>query len=499
MTGFPDYDHYDGLGLADLVRKRAVLPAELVEEAISRIERWNPRLNAVVHPMFDIGRARAGEPLPEGPFQGVPFLLKDLLDAYAGVPMTSGCRAQRNYVPEHDSELVRRYKQAGVVVLGKTNLPELGIMGYTEPELFGPCRNPWNPEHTPGGSSGGSAAAVAAGMVPLASGGDGGGSIRIPAACCGIFGLKPSRGRNPTGPDYGELWQGAVVSHVLTRTVRDSAAMLDAIQGADPGAPFVIAPPERPYLEEVKREPGRLRIAFDTSSPVGKGVDPECIKAVENAARLLEGLGHHVEAAAPNVDGQALAIAYVVMNYGEMAADLKEIEARYGKKAAREGLELTTRVGAMLGGTISAGEFVAAIRQWDKAARAMGTFFQTYDLYLTPTLARPPVKIGELAMKPPERMLAQVMNTLGAGGLLKAAGLVEKLALEILAAVPFTQLANTTGLPAMSVPLHWTESGLPCGVQFTGPFGAEDRLFRLAAQLEQASPWFDRRPPLITP
>ncbi|HYG59025.1 MAG TPA: amidase, partial [Symbiobacteriaceae bacterium] len=224
MGSFPEYDRYDGLGLAALVKQGALSAAELCQEAMDRISERNPRLNAVVYTMFDQGLHAARAGLHGGPFQGVPFLLKDLLDAYAGVPMTSGSKAFRNFVPAYDSEMVQRYKRAGVVILGKTNTPEFGLLGVTEPELFGPCRNPWNPAHTPGGSSGGSAAAVAAGMVPLASGGDGGGSIRIPASCCGIFGLKPSRGRTPTGPDYGEIWQGAVVGHVLTRTVRDSAA-----------------------------------------------------------------------------------------------------------------------------------------------------------------------------------------------------------------------------------------------------------------------------------
>ena len=291
MSRFKDYDKYDAMGLADLVKKKELTPSELVEEAIALIEKSNPRLNAVVHKMYDIGRATAKGKLPDGPFHGVPFLLKDLLDAYAGVPLTSGSRAYRAYIPKEDSEMVRRYKKAGLVVIGKTNLPEFGLLGYTEPELFGPCRNPWNTEHTPGGSSGGSAAAVAVGMVPIASGGDGGGSIRIPASCCGIFGFKPSRGRNPTGPEYGELWQGAVVSHVLTRSVRDSAAALDAVQGPESGAPYVIAPPLMPYLEEIRREPKKLFIAVNTTSPVGREVHPECIKAVEKTVKLLEGLG----------------------------------------------------------------------------------------------------------------------------------------------------------------------------------------------------------------
>ena len=495
MAGFAEYDRYDGLGMAALVKGGEVSAAELSEEAIRRIERINPTINAVVHKMYDAGRRTAAGPLPDGPFQGVPFLLKDMLDAYAGAPMTAGSRALRHHVPEYDSELVQRFKRAGVVVLGKTNLPEFGMLGITEPELFGPCRNPWNPAHTPGGSSGGSAAAVAAGIVPIASASDGGGSIRIPASACGLFGLKPSRGRVPTGPVYGELWQGAVVGHVVSRSVRDSAAMLDAVQGADPGAPYTIAPPERAYLDEIRQAPRPLRIAMDVTSPVGKGVDPECVTAVERAARLLESLGHRVEQARPEIDGQALAISYVIMNYGEAAAELMEVEARFGKAAAAE-VELATKMAAMLGRSISAGEFVAATREWDRAGRALGRFFQTYDLYLTPTLARPPVKVGELGLKPSEQRMAKLFTTLNAGGLLKRAGLVEQIALEMLAALPFTQLANVTGVPAMSVPLHWSSAGLPVGVQFVAPFGDEATLFRLAAQLEQAAPWFDRRPTL---
>jgi amidase len=495
MAGINDYVKYDALGLADLVKKKKVSAAELVEEAISRIEAGNPKLNAVIHAMYDIGRKAAKGKLPEGPFTGVPFLLKDLLDAFAGVPLTSGCRAYRNFIPERDSELVARYRKAGLVVIGKTNLPEFGLVAYTEPDLFGACRNPWDLERTPGGSSGGSAASVAAGFVPMASGGDGGGSIRIPSSNCALFGLKPSRGRNPTGPDYGELWQGATVGHVLSRSVRDSAAALDAVAGPDPGAPYVIAPPERPYMQEIKKDPGKLRIAFSTESPVKKGVDPECVKAVKQTAKLLSGLGHRVEEKAPPVAFEALAIGYFIMYLGEMAADLRIIKETYGRRAARREVELVTRTLALLGRAVSSGEFVAAIREWDKAARVMGTFFETYDLYLTPTTARPPVKIGELKPKPAEVVLMKIVNGLGAGKLLKATGIVEQLAVDNLAATPFTQLANLTGLPAMSVPLSWTKDGLPVGLHFMAPFGQEARLLRLAAQLEKAAPWFDKRAP----
>ena len=495
MAGIKEYVKYDALGLADLVKKKKVSPSELVEEAIGRIEAGNPKLNAVVHAMYDIGRKAAKGRLPNGPFTGVPFLLKDLLDAYAGVPLTSGCRAYRNFVPTRDSAMVERYKKAGLVTIGKTNLPEFGLVAYTEPDLFGPCRNPWNLERTPGGSSGGSAAAVAAGFVPMASGGDGGGSIRIPSSNCALFGLKPSRGRNPTGPDYGELWQGAVVGHVLSRSVRDSAAALDALAGPDPGAPYVIAPPERPYSQEIRKNPGKLTIAFSTVSPVGKPVDKENIAAVKKTAKLLAGLGHRVEEKAPPVAFRDLAIGYFIMYLGEMAADIKIVKDTYGRRAARREVELVTRTLGLLGRAVTSGEFVAAIREWDKAARVMGTFFEKYDLFLTPTTARPPVRIGELKPKPAEVVLMKIVNGLGAGKLLKATGIVEQLAIDNLAATPFTQLANLTGLPAMSVPMHWTADGLPCGVHFVAPFGNEARLLCLAAQLEKAAPWFNNRAP----
>ncbi len=495
MAGIKEYVKYDALGLAELVKKKKVSAAELVEEAITRIEAGNPKLNAVIHTMYDIGRKAAKGKLPDGPFTGVPFALKDLLDAYAGVPLTGGCRAYRNFVPSRDSELVARYKRAGLVVIGKTNLPEFGLVAYTEPDLFGPCRNPWDLERTPGGSSGGSAAAVAAGFIPMASGGDGGGSIRIPSANCALFGLKPSRGRNPTGPDYGELWQGATVGHVISRSVRDSAAALDSLNGPDPGAPYAIAPPERPYAQEIKKDPGKLRIAFSSVSPVGKGVDKECVDTVKKTAKLLAGLGHKVEEAAPPVAFRELAIGYFTMYLGEMAADVRIVKDTFGRKAAKREVELVTRTLALLGRAVSSGEFVAAIREWDKAARVMGTFFEKYDLFLTPTTARPPVKIGELKPKPAEVVLMKIVNALGAGKLMKATGIVEQLAIDNLAATPFTQLANLTGLPAMSVPMHWTKDGLPCGAHFVAPFGQEARLLRLAAQLEKAAPWFDRRPP----
>ena len=497
MGGFKEYNQYDGLGLAELVRKKEISAAELCEEAIARIESVNPTLNAVITPMYDLARQAVQATLPDGPFTGVPFLLKDLLGDYAGVPQTMGSRACQNYVPGQDSELVKRYKKSGLVILGKTNTPEFGLLGITEPELHGPTRNPWNPDHTPGGSSGGSAAAVASGMVPLASANDGAGSIRIPAAYCGLFGLKVTRGRTPNGPIHGRTWQGAIVEHVISRSVRDSAAMLDATQGADAGAPFVIPPPQKPYMQEIEDRPRRLKIAFNVQSPIDTDVHPECILAVEQTVRLLEDLGHQVEDARPKVDGHALAKSLLILYSAEVATLFDALIPLLGRKVKPSDVETLTWTIGLLGRNYSASQVVKANREWELAGRIMGRFHETYDLYLTPTVAYPPVKIGELALKPIERALLKVINSLRLGRLLIASGITDKLAVENLSKTPFTQLANFTGQPAMSVPLHWTPDNLPCGVQFMGRYGDEATLLRLAAQLEEAQPWFDKRPPIF--
>jgi amidase len=497
MAGFKEYDQYDGLGLAELVKKKEISTAELCEEAIDRIERFNPALNAVIAPMYDLARRAVNKGLPDGPFCGVPFLLKDLLSDYAGVPQTMGSRACKNYIPAEDSELVKRYKQVGLVILGKTNTPEFGLLGITEPELHGPTRNPWNPDHTPGGSSGGSAAAVASGMVPLASANDGAGSIRIPAACCGLFGLKVTRGRTPNGPLHGRTWQGAVVEHVISRTVRDSAAILDATQGADAGAPFVIPPPQQAYMKEIEERPGRLRIAFNKQSPIDTDVHPECIRAVEQTVGLLEELGHQVEETRPEVDGQALAKGLLILYSAEVTTIFDALIPLLGRKVKPSDVETVTWTLGLLGRTYTAGQIVKANREWELAGRIMGRFHEAYDLYLTPTIAYPPVKIGEMALKPIESILLKVINSMGLGRLLIASGVTDKLAVENLSKTPFTQLANFTGQPAMSVPLHWTPENLPCGVHFMGRYGDEATLLRLAAQLEEAQPWFDKRPPFF--
>ncbi len=496
MGGFREYDKYDATGLAELVRKKKVSPRELCEEAISRIEQLNPQLNAVIYTLFEEALRDAEGPLHKGPFTGVPFLIKDVIQALAGTPLTFGCQAWRNNITGFDSEYVARLKRTGLVILGKTNVPEFGLMPCTEPELFGPTRNPWNTDKSPGGSSGGSGAAVASRMVPMAAGNDGGGSIRIPASCCGVFGLKPTRGRNPLGPDYGEEWQGAVVEHVLTLSVRDSAALLDATAGEDCGAPYIIPPPERSYLEEIRKSPGKLRIGFTTRSVIDTEVHPECVRAVEETAALLSKLGHHVERAEPDLDGRAIAMSYLMLYLGEVAADIEKTRGMTGRKPKRSEFETTTWTLGLLGRTFSAGDFVREMRIWNDVARSFGRFFQSYDLHLTPVTAFPPLDIGALQPKPAEKVLMKAVNALGLGGLLKSSGIVEQIALDSMSRFPFTLLANLSGLPAMSVPLHWSADGLPCGSHFIARFGDEAALFRLAAQLEKARPWFNRRPPL---
>ena len=493
-SGFDEYEAYDGCGLAELIRKGEVSAAEVCEAAIERIEQRNPRINAVVTPLFDFGRAALRSLPPAAPFCGVPFLLKDHLSALAGTPLTFGSRALRDYVPDHDSELVARYRRAGLVILGKTNTPEFGITAFTEPELFGPARNPWDLDRTPGGSSGGAAAAVAAGIVPLAGGGDGGGSIRIPAAYCGLFGLKPSRGRTPTGPDFAEIFQGAVIEHVITRSVRDSAAMLDAVAGPDVGAPYVVAPPERPFTEETRRDPRRLRIAFDVRSPVDAQVHPEHVKAVLRAAILLGKLGHDVEEARPELDFKALADSYVTVLCGEVAAEFEEVEAHLGRRLRPGDVEAVTWIIGIVGRSLPAVPFARARRLWGSASRTMGRFHGTYDLYLTPTTAQPPARIGELLPGPLELAGMKAAGHLRLGLVLRKSGIFASSVQRNLARTPFTQLANLTGQPAMSVPLHWTDHGLPCGVHFTAPIGDEATLFQLAAQLEREAPWHNRRP-----
>jgi amidase len=496
VGGFPEYERHDGLGLAELVRGGEVTPAELVEEAIARVERLNPLLNAVIHPMYDTARRTAAGPVA-GPFAGVPFLIKDLVALVAGEPYRAGSRLLEKFVPDHDSTLVARYRRAGLLLLGKTNTPEFGLTPFTEPERFGPTRNPWNPARTPGGSSGGSAAAVAAGMVPLAGGGDGGGSIRIPASCCGLFGLKPTRGRTPTGPDRGELWQGCVVEHALTRSVRDSAALLDATAGAETGAPYQIPPPARPYLEEVSTPPGPLRVAYTARPWLGHTVHPDCLAALERTVDLLRSLGHEVREDDPRIDGPEFARAFVVMICGEVAGDLTEAAGLVSRRRpSPTDVEVETWGLGVLGRSLAAERFVSATRYLARAARDFQELFERYDVLLTPTLSCPPPPIGSLRLAGGRRALLAMLGRLRAGRVLQWGGAIGDAANTIFEFIPWTPVANVTGQPAMSVPLEWNADGLPIGMHFVGRWGDEGTLFRLAGQLERARPWFDRRPPV---
>jgi amidase len=494
VSGFQEYANYDGLGLAQLVREKKMTPTELVEEAVRGIERVNPQLNAVIHKMYDLARKAAEQGPPDGPFQGVPFLLKDLSMAYAGVPLRNGSRFHADYVPDYDCELVSRFKRAGVLVLGKTNTPEYGLVPVTEPELFGPSNNPWDLARTTGGSSGGSACAVAARLVPLAHGSDGGGSIRIPASCCGVFGLKPTRGRTPLGPAIGDAWHGLACEHVVSRSVRDSAAMLDATAGPDVGAPYYAAPPARPFLEEVGADPGRLRIAF-TADPLLPGtVHPDCVAGLEATVALCEELGHELVEAKPQVDGPAFVKAFFTMLCGETRASIEEAAELLGRKATAADFEAETWAAGLIGTKVPAAEFARALRYLTLSARQVGQFFEEYDVLLTPTLARPPLVTGELKIKGALGSAMQVLDRLNAAGILRTVARITAMEQGIFEFVPFTPLFNATGQPAMSVPLYWNAAGLPIGMQFAGRYGDEATLFRLAAQLEGARPWADKLP-----
>jgi amidase len=465
----------DATALADLVRRKQVKPIELVDGAIERIERLNPRINAVVTPMYDLARKAAEGPLPDGPFSGVPFLLKDLQAAYAGVPLTFGSAFLKEFVPRHDSEIVARYKRAGLIVLGKTNTPEFGLIPTTEPALFGAARNPWDTGRSTGGSSGGSAAAVAAGMVPAAHGNDGGGSIRIPASCCGLFGLKPTRGRNPLGPDVGDVMNGLVAEHALTRSVRDSAALLDATAGPDAGDPYFAPPPARPFLEEVGAPPGRLRIAFATESATGAPVHDDCVAAVKDAAALCQELGHEVVEASPPLNGPLFVQAFTTIWATGAALSIDGLALLSGRTPRQEDFEPLTWALAQMGRASSAVNYLIAVGMTQMFSRYIARFFEQYDIWLTPTLAQPPLPLGAYD-SPPDTPLA---------GFALAAQIV-----------PFTPVCNATGQPAMSVPLYWNADGLPIGAHFVGRYADEATLFRLAAQLEQARPWAQRRPPV---
>ncbi|KQW28921.1 amidase [Rhizobium sp. Root274] len=495
---FQAYADYDGLGLAELIRRGDVSAGEVLEAAIARIEAVNPSLNAVVRPLFERARNRLAAGVGDGPLSGVPFLVKDLLAQIDGVPTGNGNRLWAGQVARGDSELVRRWQAAGLVIAGRTNTPEFGLTPYTESGASGPAHNPWDVSRTPGGSSGGSAAAVASGMVPIASGGDGGGSIRIPASACGIFGMKPTRGRTPAGPFIGEAWSGFAVEHVLTRSVRDSAAVLDATHGPDVGSPHPLPVFAGSYLEAVSRMPGRLKIAVSKAPMLGKAVSPEVLAAFDEAVSLLTDLGHEVVEAAPPVDREAFSMAFLTALAGELRADIEFTAKTFGLSIRPADYDASSFGMGLLGDGFSAAELVAAHRYLKLASRSVLGFFTSYDVLMTPVLSSLPVKIGALQPSAAEKALLNVLGYVGGGWLLKKLGIAEQLAAQTFEFIPWTPVFNVTGQPAMSVPIGWSKEGLPIGMQFVGRFADEETLYSLAGQLEQARPWKDRRPALLS-
>lgn len=458
---------------ARLIRCGEVSPQDMLDASIAAIERLNPTLNAVVLPLYDKARQALAIAPKEASFYGVPLLLKDMLAEYGGTVMTEGSRYLRDYVSPRDSELVARYRRAGFIIVGKTNTPEFASKPTTEPELFGKTGNPWNPGYSAGGSSGGSGSAVAAGMTATAHANDGGGSIRIPAAWCGLVGLKPTRGRNPLGPDYGDMGAGLICEHVVTRTVQDTAAILDVTAGPDAGAPYYPTPPARPFAAEVGAAPGRLRIAFATTPITRTPVHGECRQATINAARLCESLGHHVEEASPTVEAERFSEVFTTIWLGMVAWAIRDWSRRTGREPTRDQFEAHTWKMFSLDAERRPSDLFLAIQDMQRMAREIAPFFTQYDVWLTPTSPQPPQPLGWFDFDPKH----------------------PKQATERMSDIPrFSAIANLTGQPAISLPLHWTPNGLPVGVQFIGRYGDEATLLRLAAQIEAAAPWSARVP-----
>ena len=473
MAVFDEYEDYDALGLGDLIRDRQATADELLDAALDRVAARDPGINAVIHLMEDAARETIGRGLPPGPVSGVPFMLKDLHGLYAGEPTTNSSRLYWTNVADHDSTITARYRQAGLVMLAKTNTPELGISGTTEPVLHGPTLNPWNTSCSAGGSSGGAAAAVAVGMVPIAQGSDGGGSIRSPASMCGLYGLKPTRARTPAGPDAGEGWSGLSTYHVLSRTVRDSAALLDVTHGPEQGEPYSVPPPDGPFLAEVGRDPGKLRIALWTEGLRGEPVDRECVLAAERIGELLTDLGHRVTPAVPPISGSECWTAMCTVMAAHTANHVDSRLVALGRELQPDDLENVTRMVAEEGRRLTARDYVNTLLMIHRTGRRLAGFFEEYDIILSPTLADPPIPLGDLDMMGEDLdvYLERMWGHLA-----------------------FTPLYNLSGCPAASLPMHMTPDGLPVGVQIGASFGNEALLFRLSAQLEKADPWWVRRP-----
>lgn len=477
MISLNEYADHDGLGLAALVARKEVTPEELVATAIAAIEKVNPKLNAVLQTLPQQATAEIRQGLSQGPFTGVPFLIKELVLHAKGVRCDMGSKLAQGFVPQTDTELMARFRRAGLVLVGTTQTPELGYNPTTETTLFGPVHNPWDPMRSAGGSSGGSGAAVAAGIVPLAHANDGGGSIRIPAACNGLVGLKPSRDRVPTGPDYSDPLCGLACEFVVTRSVRDAATLFDLVSGADVGAPGHPTPPVRPYREEVGVQPGRLRIAWTTTPASGAKIHPECEQAVQETVRTLQDLGHTLVEDRPQYDWETFLQNVHVIWTAYTASAVDDVAKGMGRKPSLDNLEAVTLACYEDGKRYSAVDLLNAMAHGNFISRQIGAFFQNIDALITPILAQPPALLGELNQNR-KGMTAMEWTR------------------QVFTYVPFTPVFNSTGQPAISLPLHWSASGLPIGVQIVGRFGDEATLLRLASQLETARPWAGKRPPV---
>jgi amidase len=468
-----EYDSYDALGLAELIAEKQTTPLELLDAVRRKVEALNPRINAFSQLFFDRAEESIAQGLPDGPFRGVPFALKDLGQYLRGAITSAGSKIWKDAVADYDSTLVDRYKRAGLVIFGKTTTSELGLTATTESLLFGETHNPWNLARTSGGSSGGSAAAVAARILPAAHASDGAGSIRTPASCCGLFGLKPTRGRVPIGPDQFEEWNGFSAHHVVTISVRDSAALLDATAGAELGSPFFSPKPPQSFLNETRMAPGQLRIALIVDPPGGTPLDPECKKAVVEAAKLCESLGHQVEEQKLPVKHEVLFEALLNIISVSTARTLADAARTLGRDVTEEDVEMVTWVMGQQGRKVDAVTYSRSILTAHQVGLEMARFQENYDVILSPTLGKPPAPLGVLSLSPAS---------------------IQDFTREITEFVPYTALYNVTGQPSMLAPLYWTPDGLPIGVMFSGRFGDEATLFRLGAQLEKAKPWAGRKP-----
>ncbi len=477
MSRFNEYENFDALGLAGLVHRNEVTPDELLEAAIERVEARDPSINAITMKLYDYGKEAIVDGLPDAPLRGVPFLMKDLTSAVAGVKMTRGSKFFADTPPSPtNSEHVKRLKRAGLVIFGRTNTCELGLSLTCEPQLHGPTRNPWNVEHISGGSSGGAAAAVAARILPIAHASDGFGSIRAPAACCGLVGLKPTRGRNTFAPATGEGLGGCSTQHAVSLTVRDSAALLDATCGAGPGDPYVAPVPTRPYLDEVGEQPGRLRIAWTSRAPNGADIHPEYLRLLEQTVQLCTDLGHHVEEREPEVDEAEIVPTFLTLAAANTVVNLAG-HPTAGHTAHEDDVERITWLTAKMGEKVGAADYVRATQTAHRLGRQMAAFHSEWDVLLTPGLASPAVKLGWLDMTMDD---------------------VDEYWQRVFRFSPFTVLFNLTGQPGMMLPLGQSTNGLPLAVQLVARYGDEATLFRLGAQLEVARPWFGRKPALVS-